>query len=282
MVPTRRSGALGFAALVVAAVVVAWGAGSAWHARRGPRPAELLGLWMESDPRQISDEMRFYYFHQGGKGLYRYGQVGHNQTHSFDWRVDDGGRLELAFRKRGERGVTRVVLGDEGGRRTLTLLDDPRGPSGPGRVRYRATPTSLTSGADELVALAGPLALVERPAIHDDAEAVAGRMWIDLRRWATGGVGFVLYQLSDVTPRGWQAGWKLGWHHVGDFDDWTTETLAYRAEPGALRLRFLLRGDEAVTPAELGRVDGTRTLTVPRDPRNFRHRTRLVDAGPSF
>ncbi len=77
-------------------------------------------------------------------------------------------------------------------------------------------------------------------------------------------------------------GWRRGWHHLGDFDDWTTETLEYRHEAGALSLRFPLRGGDASTSVTIGQERDQRVLLLMRDPRNFYHRSRFVDAGPSF
>ena len=228
----------------------------------------MLGLWMEREVRVASDEMRFYYFHKGGKGLYRYGQVAHNQTSSFDWKLD-GDTLVLLFRKTGERAVTRFALGGEKDSRTLTLLDDPRGAAG---TRYRYKPSALD------VELLGPLSIPDAHAA-DEGTSIAGRMWIDMRHYATGGMGFQMYQLSEHTAA---PGWMYGWHHRGDFDDWSTENLFYKLEPGSLRLQFILRGDELVSPIELGNKGNTRTLTLTRDPRNFLARTSLLDAGRSF
>jgi len=258
------------AAVLLCSLALALVALRAYRAR--PAPAQLLGLWSLTEAREVTDELRFYYFHEGGKGLYRYGQVGHNQTHSFDWSLE-GDRLVLSFRKTGEQARTQILLAEEGGRRSLTLVEDPRGP---GRVRYTHRPSNLGLDAD---ALGGPLSLSMTAADERAQGALAGRMWMDLRRYATGGSGFVMYQLSEHELGG---GLRLGWHHQGDFDDWSTESMSYREEPGALRLRFHLRREEAVTPVELEQARDRRVLTLLRDPRNFLHRTRLVDAGRSF
>ena len=55
---------------------------------------DLKGLWSRHpDGTGRDDEpMAFYYFHTGGVGLYRYGQVGHNTTNSYTWRVDHDDR----------------------------------------------------------------------------------------------------------------------------------------------------------------------------------------------
>jgi hypothetical protein len=236
---------------------------------RAPGPEALLGLWTAEEVRAPADPMHLYYFHKGGKGLYRYGQLGHNNTNSFDWRLD-GDKLELLFRKTGERASTRFVIRQEEGRRTLELQADPRAAT---PTRYRYLPANL--GVE---ATGGALAL---PAADLPAEGggIADRIWMDLRRYATGGMGFVMYQLSDHPS---QPGWKIGWHHRGDFDEWSTEQLIFRQEPGALRLRFLLTGQEVTSPIAIDRDRDHRRLTLERDPRNFHARTRLIDAGPSF
>jgi len=235
--------------------------------RRTP-PEALFGLWTEREVAGPSDEMRFYYFHKGGKGLYRYGQAAHNQTSSFDWKLD-GDKLDLYFRKTGEKAVTRFVLGGEKDKRTLTLVDDPRGAP---NTRYRYKPTLLDAETF------GPLSLLDARAT-DESNAIVGRMWIDMKHYATGGRGFVMYQLSEHTAA---PGWYYGFYHRGDFDDWTTENLFYEPLPSALRLHFILRGDELVSPIELGNDRDARTLSITRDPRNFLARTRLRDAGRSF
>ncbi len=248
-------------------------------ATRAPR--QVLGLWTATEVRTLEDELRFYYFHEGGKGLYRYGQAGHNNTSSFDWSVD-GDKLTLVFRKTAEHATTRYQLGEEGGRRTLTIIDDPRSPYPPrGPIRYRFVPTSL-DGSELAARLGegGPLSIATQT---DEAPAsVVGRMWIEQRRYATGGMGFRMYQLSEHAPDGFARAWRLGWYHTGDYDDWSTETLAYREGAGALQLRFLLRDEEAATSAELRPVRDLRELTLSRDPRNFLHVGRFVDVGKSF
>jgi hypothetical protein len=259
--------------LLAVVLVLSIAAVAAFHfAKARAHPSAVVGLWVDREPRELADEMRFYYFGKEGHGLYRYGQAGYNQTHSFDWRVR-GDTLELKFRKSGQLATTRFQLGEEDGRRTITLKDDPRGPGG---VRYRYVPSRLD--------LAGPLALPDVDhlvaAPTDGAQgAVVGRMWIALQRYATGGMGFSMYQFSE---HGTSSGWRRGWHHLGDFDDWTTETLEYRDDAGALSLRFPLRGGDATTPLELSRERDERVLRLSRDPRNFYHRSRFVDAGPSF
>ena len=269
-------------ALTLASITVLGAAlGLAVWTARAPRPDQLLGLWRAEEAwRGPGDAMHFYYFHKGGKGLYRYGQIGHNATHSFDWRLE-GDRLVLLFRKAGERATTRVAIVEENGRRVLELADDPRATQ---PTRYRFVPPNLSADLDA-EATGGPLALPDgEPAVATATPAaMGGRMWIDLRRYATGGMGYSMYQLSEHPA---QAGWKIGWHHRGDFDDWTTELLVYRVDGGAggaaLRLHFLLRDQAETTPAALSQDRGRRLLTLERDPRDFYARARFVDAGPSF
>jgi hypothetical protein len=235
---------------------------------RRPTPEALLGLWLAEDAlRAPSDEMHFYYFHKGGEGLYRYGQVGHNQTHSFDWTLA-GDRLELFFRKAGERASTRFTLREENGRRTLELAADPRAPV---RTRYHLQPSNLE--------IEGPLALDGPPSSEGSRGDPRLRMWMHLQHYATGGHGFVMYQLSGHPA---QPGWRVGWFHRGDMDDWTTELLGYRLSQDTMQLRFVLEGKEYSTPATFFFGAEGNQLFLTRDPRNFLARTALRDAGPSF
>jgi hypothetical protein len=229
---------------------------------------------MAEEVRAPADPMHLYYFHKGGKGLYRYGQLGHNQTNSFDWRLD-GDKLELLFRKTGERARTTFLIRHEEGRRTLELRSDPRAAT---PTRYRFAPATLA----ELGPLAMPAQVIEAGQAGEGvAGGVVDHMWIDLTKFATGGMGFSMYQLSRHPA---QPGWQIGWYHRGDFDDWTTERMTYRVEGPSLRTHFSLRGDEHVTPfvlAEDPRQRGT-ALTLASDARNFFARSRFLDAGPSF
>ncbi len=228
----------------------------AWSAHTHPK--EVAGLWSRWPAAQSDgDPVRFYFFHEDGIGLYRYGKIGLNTTNSFDWKAD-GDELVITFRKTGQVVRTRYSVADH----VLTLLDDPKEPL-EHKVRYAFVPPSqvagLLEGADTLGA----------------AGKVPGRLWIDAQKFATGGMGFSLYQLRDagIDGRG------VGWHHVGDFDDWSTEALTYRASPGTLELWFTVRGEHAKTRA-LRNADGD--LTLVEDPRNFGHVETYKDAGPSF
>ncbi len=233
---------------------------------RRPSPS-LRGLWTATPPaRQLSDEVRFYYFHDGDKGLYRYGKAGYNNTASFDWHLA-GDELTLTFRKTGAVARTKVAVEDNEGKRVLVLRDDPR--LG-GTRRYAHEPSALGD-------LGGPLSI----ALHDDGleDKLAGRLWYDETKYATGGMGFRMYQLSEhALP----AGRQLGWYHVGDFDDWSTETLDYRELPGGLELHFGLRDERANTQVTVEQARDRRLLRLASDPRDFGARARFLDVGKSF
>lgn len=239
------------------------------RALRGRSERELLGLWQVGSPEKFGDPMRFYYFHTGGKGLYRYGQVGLNQTRSFDWSIS-GDEIMLRFRKSGETARTRFVIEQRDGQKELVLRSDPRNE---GTQRYRFRPASLGD-----VEVEGPLAVSPSDASADGSGLE--RIWIDLQKFATGGQAFSMYQLSKHTV----AGSKLGWFHAGDFDDWSTEAFVYRLEPGALSMTFLVRGDRGTTPFRVAEDPRARNnvLTLESDPRDFHARHRYANAGPSF
>jgi hypothetical protein len=166
----------------------------------------LRGLWSRHpDSSREEDPVAFYYFHERGLGLYRYGQIGHNTTNSYTWHVDktaEGSVLELRFTKTGV--VQRVPFRvDHEGRPTLVLAVDPKQP-GVKAARYTfVPPPSLGALAPDLVDDA-PEATVEARIDH--------RLWIDEAKFATGGMGFRLYQLraAGIDGRG------TGWFHVGD------------------------------------------------------------------
>lgn len=230
-----------------------------------PQADPLRGLWTRYESRGEGDPLRFWYFHGDGHGLYRYGRVGYANTHSFDYRVS-GERLELTFRKTGERHVIALALErDAQGRTYLRMHDDPREPG----ARYRRVESELDLAAaaatwtDELAA--------SQPGLGD-------RLWIDYRQWATGGAGFAMYQLgaTSIDGRG------VGWFHRGDFDEWTTESLTYRIAGGELELFFDLaeqgsRSGHRIVDAPEGRV-----LELDADPRDFWAAHRYRDGGKSF
>jgi hypothetical protein len=253
----------------------------------GKHPREIAGLWTRwPDARSDGDKVRFWFFHPEGIGLYRYGKIGLNTTNSFDWHVE-GDALVLKFRKTGELRRTRFTLerGDEK-HRSLVLLDDPKESH---RVRYTFIPPPLEAAtAPDLFEASAPASLRDG---GKKPGAVAGRLWIDQRRFATGGIGFSLYQLKEaaIDGRG------VGWHHIGDYDDWSTEALTFRYAPSSCRrdaeleLRFTVRGEQARTLARhTPNSNGDATpeqkasLTLFEDPRNFWHRQTYRDAGPSF
>lgn len=213
----------------------------------------LVGLWSAHEPGVAGTPVRFYYFHGDGHGLYRYGRVGATNTNSFDYELH-GDELELRFRKTGARHRVRIALEQGEHVRTLVLEHDPRAG---GRQRYaqaRATPV------EHGVAAAG----------------VPGRMWIDHRRFDTGGEGFALYQLrgAGIDGRG------TGWFHRGDFDDWTTESLTYRIAGDAIELEFAA-GDRHTTTFTYQPGEPA-VLELREDPRDFWHPHRFRDGGPSF
>ncbi|HEY1099944.1 MAG TPA: hypothetical protein VGF99_13500 [Myxococcota bacterium] len=244
--------------------------------------ASLQGLWSRHpDTNGRDDEpMGFYYFHEGDIGLYRYGQVGHNATNSYTWRVvdtDDGnGVLELRFKKTGvvERLAYRIEKA--GDRPVLVLARDPKQPDVVDARYTWVPPPALSSLAPDLVDA------------DIDVVGVAGgldhRLWIDQQPFATGGFGFRLYQwrVAGIDGRG------TGWLHVGDYDDWTTESLRYRLLRGAdgvvdrIDLTFSLRGDQTTTSLRVLGDGDQRRLLLANDPRDFGAAHVYVDGGPSF
>jgi len=240
--------------LAVAAVVA--GAGAFLLHKDTSHPKEVVGLWSRwPDAKSDGDPVRFYFFHDSGIGLYRYGQIGLNSTSSFDWRVD-GEDLVLTFRKTGAVVHTKYAAKD--GR--LQLADDPKEPLEKGVVYAYVPPPLQTAVLDDVVGV--------------ESGKVPGRLWIDQKKFATGGSAFSLYQLRDagIDGRG------VGWHHIGDFDDWSTEALTYRSNPTELELWFTVRDEHAKTRI----IHDGDNLTLVNDPRNFGHVDVYKDAGPSF
>ncbi len=233
--------------------------GLSWLTSESPAPTDerLLGLWAQFEPTKEGDPVRFYYFHDGGVGLYRYGRMGLNNTHSYKWSVDDD-VLTLTFNKSGRQASSRLrVEQDPDGTEVIVLESDPYEPT---PVRYRK----------------------QRPPVQADTEAAEqhpfARMWINQTQYQTGGMGFAIYQLKPpaLDGRG------VGWFHQGDFDNWSTETLTYRRTGDQLELRFTLRGERQVTRMWVGQSEGRRVLGLQVDPRNFWQRQIYVDAGASF
>jgi hypothetical protein len=225
----------------------------------GAEAAPLTGLW-RAVPGQGAreDTLRFWYFHGDGKGLYRYGTSGLNNTHSFDYEVVPGG-VKLRFRKTGATHVVQARVEDTPAGPSLTLDPDPEDPGASYRLER------------------GPVARGFGPA-GDDTQQIDGRLWMDLQPFATGGVGFQMYQLNAaaIDGRG------VGWFHRGDFDDWSTEALSYRLQGDALTLHFTARDERETVEVTLV-VDGDdRVLTVQDDPRDFYKDHRYRDVGESF
>ena len=247
--------------------------------------AALRGLWSRYADAGGRDDapVAFYYFHDGGIGLYRYGKIAHNTTNSYHWRVV-GDALELRWNKTGAVDRLGFRVDRSGPRPVLVVDGDPKNPGVAGS-RYTFVPAP-DAGAFAPDLPPGPSSVLS--ANHVTLDRVDNRLWIDLKKYATGGMGFSLYQLRSqgIDGRG------TGWHHVGDFDDWSTEQLTYKATAGgggdgALELLFALRGDRATTAVRLGRdrnPDGEerRTLTLAADPRDCGAPHVFVDAGPSF
>lgn len=228
----------------------------------------VRGLWSRwPDRRHEGDPIRFYYFHGDGHGLYRYGRVGFTNTHSFDYRVSDNA-LVVKFRKTGveHRLPYQVELGRDG-RRVLHLQHDPE-ENGVNTDYFFVPPPSTAFSTSP------------RPMLDaKDAATPAGRMWIDLQEFATGGMGFSMYQLA---PAGID-GRGTGWHHRGDFDDWSTESLTYRLDETSLEVRFDLTGERFRTSYGVAvGEDKKRRLVLHEDGRNWWHRAVFTDMGRSF
>ena len=230
--------------------------------------AALAGVWWKHEPGLTGDPLRFYYFHGDGTGLYRYGQVGHAYTHSFDYDVD-GERLRLRFRKTGATHDVRFSVrpGTDGQRDFLVLHDDPRESDATEYFRENERPRP---GSNE-------------PAGAELGPPPAGHMWIDLQDYATGGQGFFFYQFRPVgiDARG------VGWFHRGDFDDWSTESFSYRIVDAdgpqpRLELHFDIAGTTEVTGFTIDPTGNARAMTVREDPRDFRQTHVYRDAGRSF
>lgn len=214
-------------------------------------PPSVLGMWSQTEPVREGDPVRFYYFHSGSIGLFRYGKMGLTQTRSFRYALEDD-KLRLTFLKSGDTHVVPFEIEDG----ALVLADDPM--LG-GKQTYRHKP--LARGQN-LEAMDHPLS----------------RMWKHVTRDKYGQETFHMYQLQApaLDGRG------VGWYHEGDHMDWTTEALTYRKTGDKLLLDFTLRGEQAVTPVELGEGPHGRYLELERDPRNFWHKRRYPDGGPGF
>ncbi|MEQ8280632.1 MAG: hypothetical protein RMA76_39950 [Deltaproteobacteria bacterium] len=212
-----------------------------WPSSEAP---DLTGLWARPDLEERA--VRFYYFHPGGHGLYRYGDVGLNKTASFDYTVDDE-VITLVFRKTGARHEVRYALDGD----ALTLLDDP--------VELRSTRYTKRRG----------------PIAESNGHPMS-RMWIHQQRYATGGMGFAMYQLQepDADGRG------NGWYHEGDYDDWSTEALRFHLRGDRMELEFEVRRERAVTKFDY--QSEPKAIVLRADPRNFGLWRDYRDGGRSF
>lgn len=250
------------------------------------RTHRLYGVWHKHEPSKLGDPVRFYYFHKGedplqGIGLYRFGKLGLNHTHSFTWRITNPGPsngrlfkgdLHITFNKTGVTHSTKFSqLNRSNGEEVLSFDDDPREPGGGHYVRERhPPPVSLQQWATARTQL--------QPASAHGFD----RMWMNIEKYKTGGMGFRIYQFKEpaLDGRG------VGWFHQGDFDDWSTEMLTYRKSPfgtgDKLELHFTLRDEHAVSAMRIRTHDGRRAMTVDEDPRHFWHRSVFTDGGRSF
>ena len=246
--------------ILVVSLVLLLPALGAWIKGPGtsPEPAQgqvsdqtLLGLWSAFQPEKEGDPQRFYYFHTGGIGLYRYGRMGLTFTQTF--RYDVGAKtLRLTFNKSGARHeVPYRVAGD-----ALVLQKDPK--MGGSRT-YMKRKMASSMGAD---AFDHPMA----------------RLWTETVTDRKGQVGFRMYQLQAPTIDGR----GVGWYHEGDFAEWSTETLEYRRTGDRLSLSFPIRQERHVTGLIEGQQNGVRTLHLVEDPRNFWHPRTYRDGGPGF
>lgn len=229
----------------------------------------LHGLWSKypagdgetifSDPADdMTAPVRFYYFHPDGIGLYRYGRVGLNNTHSYDYTTLDEA-IHFRFRKTGEKAVAPYSLETIDGVDVLTLHQDPR-----------------EAVATRYVKVRPPLTMESPQGLG--AEASFGRMWTYLEKFKTGGMGFAIYQLHDPDTDGSGP----GWFHKGDFDVWSTERLQYKRQEKHLTLTFKLRGEQFRTVFNESKTDVGHVLVLHEDPKNYWHRQIYLDGGKSF
>lgn len=231
--------------------------------------ARLAGLWQRYETLHEGDAMRFYFFHPDGFGIYRYGKVGLTNTHSFDWSGGDG-VADLRFRKTGEGHAVGYRFEQAQGREWLVLAGDPREDAA--QVRYFRVGEAANCAF-------GPLTLPDLEVRAPATGALGNRLWGEEVRYATGGMGFAIYQLQPqaIDGRG------VGWFHKGDYDEWTTESLTFRQQEGRLKLDFPLRHESQATTLEVWPgSDGVRRLRIDEDPRDFWRAHTYRDMGPSF
>jgi hypothetical protein len=255
-------------AAVVGGGIVDDAAAPAAQPERTVQTADLDGLWSRYEGMSEGDPVRFWYFHGDGHGLYRYGKVGFNNTHSFDYSVD-GDRVKLRFRKTGTEHELRATIEEREAGRVLRFDADPRDPG----ARYTWARGPIDAHASDV----HPSASDGAPALAA-AAPFAGRMWMDMRSFATGGAGFTMYQFAPaaIDGRG------VGWFHEGDFDEWRTEALTYRADGPRLELWFDLRSELGISEFSVESQAGRRVLELAEDPRDFWLHHRYRDIGGSF
>jgi hypothetical protein len=232
----------------------------------------LVGVWSKYENGPLGAPVRFYYFHGDGIGLYRYGKVGLTNTNSYDYEIK-GDALSLTFRKTGARHQVRFRMEpdpNKKGRDWLVLEGDPRDP-GARYFRDKAEPVS--ESANEPLLLPGFNTT-------DGAQTASpsGRMWINLTHYATGGAGFAIYQFREAGIDGRGA----GWFHQGDFDDWSTESLAYRLFGDKIELAFELRRERAISEFCIKGEGKDRRFALHNDPREFWLKRAFQDMGKSF
>jgi hypothetical protein len=166
----------------------------------------LVGLWQRHEVLHEGDPLRFYFFHPDGFGIYRYGKVGLTNTHSFDYDASQG-LVDLRFRKTDRTHTVRYRIEQVDGREWLVLAGDPR--EDLPEVRYFRASDPRAACVGEM--LTGHVLKDRLPAVTAGG-ALGGRLWGEEERYATGGMGFAIYQLQAqaIDGRG------VGWFHHGD------------------------------------------------------------------
>lgn len=237
--------------LPLAAVLLVTPALAAWFSAPEAAPDSLHGMWSQTEAVKTGDPVRFYYFHPGSIGLFRYGRMGLTYTKSFHYTVEED-VVAITFLKSGE--THRVKYELRGSPKALVLHGDP------------------VMGGDQTYRLKPPAASVAT------AEHPLSRMWTHKTKDGQGQEGFHMYQLQApaLDGRG------VGWYHEGDFREWSTETLHYRKTGAQFFLTYDLRAETHVTTLTLGEDAQGRYFELAEDPRNFWHGRRYGDGGPGF